>query len=98
LHAQVIATLSRIDAAATDDSSAWRIKLAALRLSAADLTLLERNVAVAIQDYRDVICAAEYPRFFKIGFVGTDKLTHLERQQLIDADAKEYEDWFLNGP
>ncbi len=72
----------------TGDSSngSFRVRLAALKVAGSDLTELERCIHLALQDYRDVLALAEYPRQLEAGFGASDKT--LARQDLA-----EYEEW-----
>lgn len=70
-----------------------RVQSAVLKLAAGTLDDLRRYINLAKLDYRDVLAPAEYPRYTKKMF-HIDKLTAEERQRIIDADWKQYQDWF----
>jgi hypothetical protein len=73
-----------------------RVRLAALKLAAGDLTRLRYEIESAKRDYRDVLSPAEYPgytkRMFRIGELAQD-----EQQRIIDADWRQYQDWLTRG-
>ncbi len=70
-----------------------RVHLAVLKLSNRQLNELKVVIDVAKRDYRDVLGPAEYPEYGKVGFRARD-LSKRERQQIVDADWKQYEKWF----
>ena len=73
-----------------------RVRVAALKLADGSLEALRRQIALANRDYRDVLVAAEYPRYWeaaaKVG-LRLKKLSKKERQRIVDADWKQYCDW-----
>jgi len=69
-----------------------RVWLAILKLSGTDLTALKRYTLNAKQDYRDVLCWAEYPRQSKHWSLIDER----KKQKFIIEDMTEYENW-LNG-
>ena len=69
-----------------------RVQLAALKLANGSLEKLRTHIEVAKRDYRDVLAAAEYPSYFKIGF-RVRELPDDERRQIIDSDCGQYEEW-----
>lgn len=73
-----------------------RIQLAILKLCQGKIDKLKHYIEIAKSDYRDVIGPAEYPRAWKIGFVGTSKLDKSARQRLIEEDLRQYQDWLNN--
>jgi uncharacterized protein YbaA (DUF1428 family) len=76
----------------THPGAVARITAAAMKLAAGDLDELRKAVAVATNDWRDVISWAEYPRYMRLG-------RDAERSVLraaMDADWAEYQAW-LSG-
>ena len=69
------------------------MQLAVLKLAAKSLDGLRRYIEWAKTDYREVLGPAEYPGYTKKMF-RIDKLPEQERQRIIDADWKQYQDWF----
>jgi hypothetical protein len=51
-----------------------RVHLAILKLSAGDIDQVREHIETAKSDFRDVVAPAEYPEFWKIGFVGVESL------------------------
>ena len=70
-----------------------RVQLACLKLSEGNKDALLNAVETAKSDYRDVLSAAEYPGFDRIGFVGVDKLDAEGRRKLIYEDLHQYLSW-----
>ncbi len=70
-----------------------RVRVAVLRLANGDLLELQRQLAVAASDFRDVIAAAEYPSQMKLGFVSMERLAPEKRQEFRERDWREYSDW-----
>lgn len=70
-----------------------RVQLAILKLSGGDIQKLRDEVKIANSDYRDVLAPAEYPEFFAIGFVGIDRLSRKEVNQLQKRDWEQYQQW-----
>jgi hypothetical protein len=69
-----------------------RVRLAILKLADGDLEKLKVHTKIAIQDFRDVLAMAEYPRFMtEIGFNEVDKKVENE---VINDDWKQYREWF----
>jgi hypothetical protein len=73
-----------------------RVRLAALKLAVGSVEHLRRHIEIAKSDYRDALSAAEYPGYSKRWF-HIDELTADERQSIIDADWKQYQDWLTRG-
>lgn len=73
--------------------SAQRVQLAILKLSNGNLDAVRKHLAIAQSDFRDVIAPAEYPDFWKIGFVGVDRLTANEVKALKQRDRRQYQKW-----
>jgi len=71
-----------------------RVRAAILKLSAGSLEQLRAQVEAAKVDYREVLGPAEYPGYRKHWF-RMDRLSGDERQRIIDADWKQYQDWFV---
>src|SRR5262245_57306994 len=70
-----------------------RVHLAILKLSSGSFERLRYQVEMAKNDYRDVLGPAEYPGYTKRMF-RIDSLSSDEQQRIIDADWKQYQDWF----
>ena len=70
-----------------------RVRVAALKLASGNIERLRREVEAAKCDYRDVLVAAEYPDYFKL-VPGPGEIPEEEEQRIIDADWKQYQDWF----
>lgn len=71
-----------------------RVRLAVLKLAEGNLDKLERNIALAQQDYRDVLAAAEYPNTFgawNIKKNDPDKYKALQQQ-----DQEQYDAWIAS--
>ena len=70
-----------------------RVQAAVLKLAGGSLEALRRHIEWAKRDYRDVLGPAEYPlytkKMFRIG-----QLSAEERRRIIDADWKQYQEWF----
>ncbi len=78
------------------ESTRIRVRLAALKLADGNLDAVKKQMAFANQDYRDVIVAAAYPGYWKATPSVRElprKLSKKERQQIIDADWNQYQDW-----
>jgi predicted nucleotidyltransferase len=67
-----------------------RISAAILKLANGDLDKIDYLVNMAIDDFRDIVSKAEYPRNSKHGFDSIDKKTS-KREYL--ADWKDYSSW-----
>ena len=70
-----------------------RVRAAVLRLANGDLAEVQRQIAVANVDFRDIIGAAEYPSQMKIGFVGMDRVGAQRLQELREQDWRDYCEW-----
>ncbi len=84
----VLKRLDRYDGGARD-----RVQLAILKLSEGSLERLEQWVATAIQDYRDVLALAEYPREFARTPAELSQMSGEEVRALQDQDRQEYLAW-----
>jgi hypothetical protein len=73
------------------ESGKDRVQLAALKLGEGNIEKLRRVIDEAKTDYRDVLAAAEYPGFFKIG--ATQDTPAKVYNPLIDADWQQYSEW-----
>jgi hypothetical protein len=69
-----------------------RVRLAALKLAAGDLDRLRAHIETALKDFRDILAVAEYPSYFQ-SVSSSQELATDQRQQLIDADWKQYSSW-----
>jgi hypothetical protein len=72
---------------------AQRVRVAALKLAAGSIESLRYQIEGAKCDYRDVLATAEYPGYFR-GVPGSGQVPTDEEQRIIDADWKQYQDWF----
>lgn len=83
-----------LDGYGTDDGDreADRVHLAVLKLAAGSIERLRSEVENAKSDYRDVLGGAEYPGYMK-RLLRIQKLSSDERQRIIEADWKQYQDW-----
>lgn len=71
-----------------------RVQLAALKLAKGNIEKLRQHIQYAFtRDYRDVLVAAEYPEYHRIGWDRIQALADEERSRIIDQDWKQYEDW-----
>ena len=61
-----------------------RVRLAALKLAGGSLELLRKTIAIAKTDYRDVLAAAEYPRY----------MNEAATDGVIASDWDQYKEWF----
>lgn len=74
-----------------------RVRLAALKLANGNLGELRKQIKLAGEDYRDVLAAAEYPNYFHAwGISDAKSMSGKERQRIIDADWKQYQDWLAH--
>ena len=89
----VLKRLDRYDGPERD-----RVQLALLKLCEGSLNRLEKFVATAIQDYRDVLAPAEYPREVARTPAELSKMNGEELQVLRDQDRQEYLAWFGDEP
>lgn len=71
-----------------------RVCAAILKLAAGSMEQLRVQVEAAKADYREVLGPAEYPGYEKRMF-RMDRLPPEEQQRIIDADWKQYQDWFM---
>jgi len=69
-----------------------RVQLAALKVADGDLQRLRTSIESANRDYRDVLAAAEYPAYSKVGF-RTKELPADEQRRIMDSDWRQYEAW-----
>ena len=66
-----------------------RVWLAVLKISGNDLAQISRNTALAKQDFRDILVAAEYPNQARVGPMPDSR----EKRKLIEKDRLQYEKW-----
>lgn len=76
---------------AYNDREPYRVQLAALKLAGGNLDQLRGLIALANSDYRDVLASAEYPAYAQDASIY--QRTESERQRVIDADFRQYQDW-----
>ncbi len=79
-----------------------RVHAAILKISDGSVEKVEKNVEVAIIDYRDVLSWAEYPNYFKfvledISYKQNFEIPFEKNKQLNDDDWQQYNEW-LNKP
>jgi hypothetical protein len=74
-----------------------RVHAAVLKLADGDLLDLQRQVAVADADFREVVGAAEYPAQMKIGFVGMERIGPDRLHELRELDWQEYSAWLARA-
>ncbi len=79
-----------------------RVYAAILKISDGSVEKVEKNVEVAIIDYRDVLSWAEYPNYFKfvredISYKQNFEIPFEKNKQLSDDDWQQYNEW-LNKP
>jgi len=68
-----------------------RVRLAILKLAKVDLDRRLDGTQAAINDYRDVLSAAEYPRYSRE--VGFREVSKEVKQAIIEDDWKQYREW-----
>lgn len=69
---------------------ASRVRLAILKLANGNMTDLRRYTRVAIENFRDVLSQAEYPRYTtEVGFNATPEY----ERKVIDDDWRQYREW-----
>lgn len=73
----------------THPGAVARVSAAAIRLSGGDLEELRSAVAMGLADWRDVLSAAEYPRYMQL----RDDSTPGDRAAAIEADGAAYRAW-----
>ena len=66
-----------------------RVQIAALKIADGSVDKLRSCIDCAKSDYRDALAAAEYPAYCKSAW----DLPFAERDRIIDADWRQYEDW-----
>jgi hypothetical protein len=76
-------------------NSCARVRIAILKLASGDLDRLLDATNTAINDYRDVLAYAEYPRYFRE--VGFKEISTQGTQAIIKDDWKQYSEWFERG-
>jgi hypothetical protein len=67
-----------------------RVQLAVLKLAKGDTDILRAHLTWP--DYRDILVAAEYPAYHKVGLT-IRELSAGERQGIIDSDWGQYQEW-----
>jgi hypothetical protein len=68
-----------------------RVKMAVLKMAGGDLDEVTRCMDIACRDYRDVLCAAEYPNQSKRWSLKETKPD--EYEELIQKDLQQYQEW-----
>jgi hypothetical protein len=74
-----------------------RVHLAILKLSNGNIGRLRQSLEAAKTDFRDVICPAEYPKFWELGLVRASQLSREDVEQLKKDDWEQYEEWLNHG-
>jgi hypothetical protein len=94
-HATILAILHQYG---TDDweHERTRVQLAILKLANGSVAELRDHVAMAKEDYRDVLAAAEYPLAFA-QWPRWDAVSPNERQRIHDADWEQYQQWLARA-
>jgi hypothetical protein len=70
-----------------------RVRLAILKLADGEPDRLLDETQRAIQDYRDVLSWAEYPKYSRE--IGFGEVPEAAEQAVIDDDWRQYHDWLL---
>ena len=76
------------------EAGSARVQLAALKHAGGDLARLEQALENALTDWRDVVAAAEYPRY--LASRPGDRQT-AAREAIVEADWNAYQDWLQRG-
>jgi hypothetical protein len=91
---EVIAVLEEFDN--QWESIRIRVWLATLKLADGNLEALRKNIALANQDYRDVLVLAEYPGYWKATSSVRnfpEQMSQNDLQRISDADWEQYQSW-----
>lgn len=92
----MMAILDRFGDSSTVKSGRARVQLAVLKLANGSLQALKDYVDLAIQDYRDVLASAEYPRQIIASHLATKDLSPLQQKELETIrilDREQYLTW-----
>jgi hypothetical protein len=73
------------------NSPGARVRLAILKLANGDLDKLMDHTKVAIEDFRDALSAAEYPRYSRE--ISFDEAAKDYKRAVIDDDWRQYCEW-----
>ena len=68
-----------------------RIQLAILKLASGDIIKLADATKAAIEDFRDILSEAEYPRYSRE--IGFKEVAQDFKRAVIDDDWKQYREW-----
>jgi hypothetical protein len=92
---QVAAVLAALDEYGTQigDGGVDRVRLAVLKLADRDLQKVRGWLEQAKSDYRDVLLAAEHPRYGKKWNPKKCATEGEWRQKMVDSDREQYERW-----
>jgi hypothetical protein len=77
-----------------------RVQLAILKLAAGSIAAVEDGVEVAVNDFRDVLAAAEYPEEFTATWAVRPRLSseeHARLEEIRERDRQNYVKWLENG-
>jgi hypothetical protein len=75
-------------------SGQLRVWSAILKLADKDIDKIAGLVEKAKNDYRDVLAPAEYPIFWKMGFLKEGELSSKERNNFRKVNWTQYQEWF----
>lgn len=84
----------------SDAQGLERVRLAVVKLAGGSLAELRRQVAMAKQDWRDVLLPAESPEAVKAGLFRATRLDAEARRTIEERDRRQYEEWLRgeDGP
>lgn len=89
---QVMSILGECGKQSWNRSNSPRVRAAILKLANGDLEQLASYTEIAIQDFRDVIAMAEYPRY--AAEVVCHKVSPQFQRAVFEDDWKQYREWF----
>jgi hypothetical protein len=75
-----------------------RVMMAVLMLSGGSMDDLLAAVLEARQDFRDVLCAAEYPRQTRVGWAAWEQLSADDKDRIRGEDRDAYLAWLAAAP
>ncbi len=70
-----------------------RVQLAALNTANSDIQRLRSCIESAKLDYRDILIAAEFPMYGRVGWTRLRNLSPEEERSIIDGDWRQYDEW-----
>jgi hypothetical protein len=89
---RVAAVLALLRESETVGGVSTRVQLASLKLAAGREDKLFRHLEAAKCDYRDVLVAAEYPEYGRMG-LRIQEMSAIEKREIIERDWRHYEEW-----